>query len=450
MSVLLLTTGDPNNLLLTTSDNLLLHTFDTLTVDGPGATTVSVEFSPTTGPLDTPSWVEITRYVRVQDGVTINRGRSSELDDFNAGTATFTLDNRTRLFDPTYTAGAYYGNLLPLRRFRIRAAYNGTIRTLFVGFIRAWPQEYDGQADREATVPVRLVDAFGLLSLANMSDNLFTLDSSSLGVLDVNRLGGTSTIAEESSGTRVDRVRDLVGWPASEWSIDTGLSTVSGVQPTGGALAYLKQVERSEDGFFYVTKDGTIRFWDRNTRQTETRMTTANAVFDDDGTDSRYSTVSFSYDDENLFNDVRLTGASGTEQAVEDSTSIGSYFRRSYTATLLTVGDGMVRDLAAIRLDRYKDPIVRVPEIEIRPLRDQATLFPVVLDTELLDRVTVRRTPQNVGTVIAQDVLVEGITHRFTSTSWATRLRLSPGFITDYFTLDSATLGVLDEDRLGG
>jgi hypothetical protein len=56
-----------------------------------------------------PTWTDISAYVRADAGITINRGRSSEFSDVQPGSMTLTLDNRARLFDPDYSAGTYFG-----------------------------------------------------------------------------------------------------------------------------------------------------------------------------------------------------------------------------------------------------------------------------------------------------------------------------------------------------
>lgn len=421
------------------------------TGNGPFGSTVAIEFSPTTAPLETPVWVNITSSVRVSGGVTVRRGRSSELDEFQTGSASFVLDNRDRLFDPSYTAGTYYGNLKVLRRFRIRVLYNSVTYNVFNGFITGWPQNYT-VANKEATVPVDLVDGFGLLALATLYDAAaFTLDSATLGVLDVNRLGASGAEdleAEQLSGVRANAVLDALGWP--DIACDDGLSLVTTATPTGNVLDYLRQLEKSEDGFFYMAGDGTATFLDRHARQTVTRLSTSQETFDDDGTDLSYSDIELTHDLERLYNDVRRTGDSGTEQTAEDQDSITSYFRRSNAETLLVVEDTVAADLAALFLDRYKEPLQRIPLIRVPVGKNPTVLFPAILERELMDRVTIRRTPQGVGTVNASENLIEMIEHSFDSQDWRTTLQLSPGFITDYFTLDSATLGVLDEDRLGG
>lgn len=166
-----------------------------MTVVGPNGTTITVEFSPTTAPFATPVWVDITSDVLFSSGVRTRRGRSSSLDEFVAGTAQFTLKNQSRDYDPGYVDGPYYGNLLPMRRFRITATYgDGVVRDsdglpvldsdgspvldgsetavgLFAGFITDWPQEYD-EADAVPTVPVALVDGFEMIASGKMPSSV--------------------------------------------------------------------------------------------------------------------------------------------------------------------------------------------------------------------------------------------------------------------------------------
>jgi len=68
-----------------------------------------LEVAFTTAPLaSSPTWTDVTAFLT---DVQIRRGRQRELDTFDAGTASFTLDNQDRRFDSTY-AGTL-SNLVP-------------------------------------------------------------------------------------------------------------------------------------------------------------------------------------------------------------------------------------------------------------------------------------------------------------------------------------------------
>ena len=90
---------------------------------------VSVGFAATAlGTVST--WTDITAFVR--SGST-NVGRSSELDEYAAGTLNLTLDNRARTFDPFYSSGPYFGNLNARKQIKVEATYGATTYRCFMG-----------------------------------------------------------------------------------------------------------------------------------------------------------------------------------------------------------------------------------------------------------------------------------------------------------------------------
>jgi len=115
----------------------------------------------TDGPyVASPAWTEVTTYVR---SITTHRGRASDLDQFDTGTAQLVLDNRDRRFDPFYTSGPYYTNLVPRRQIRIVGQIGGTTYEVFRGFIAGWPVTWS-EAGKDSTVTIQCFDALGLMA----------------------------------------------------------------------------------------------------------------------------------------------------------------------------------------------------------------------------------------------------------------------------------------------
>jgi hypothetical protein len=134
--------------------------------------TVEIGFSTSAGSGTVPinstlasiTWTDVSSYVR---SVSTNRGRSTELDTFQAGSASITLSNADRRFDPEHASGPYFGSLTPLRPIRIRAQYGaGATTNLFFGWIDQWPQSYNNPTD--ATVTITASDAFKVLNLLTL------------------------------------------------------------------------------------------------------------------------------------------------------------------------------------------------------------------------------------------------------------------------------------------
>lgn len=122
---------------------------------------VTTEFAFKSEPLNTtPVWQPVTAYVR---GVNIDRGRTAEHSTYSPGSAIIRLDNRDRRFDPEYTAGPFYGDLVPMVPVRITATRAGNTYTMFHGFVTGWPTAYD-TANTDAVAAVQCVDATRLLA----------------------------------------------------------------------------------------------------------------------------------------------------------------------------------------------------------------------------------------------------------------------------------------------
>ena len=134
---------------------------------------VQVEISFVSAPYTvSPTWVDVTDYVRE---VTVRRGRSDEFQEFDAGTATITLDNRDRRFDPLNTSSPYSPNVVPRRGIRITAlnTIGGTTTSfrMFRGFVEGWPVTIT-DAGFDSTVTIECVDIMGLLAQEELPDDL--------------------------------------------------------------------------------------------------------------------------------------------------------------------------------------------------------------------------------------------------------------------------------------
>lgn len=145
--------------------------------------TLTVEVSFVSSPLTaSPTWVDVTQYVRHSPGIRISRGRPSESSTFSAGQLSLTLDNRDRRFDPLYSAGPYFGNLTPRKQIRVRATHSGTTYDLFRGFVTGWPTQYP-QVGRDAVTEIVAYDALALLNEITMPDQVYRYADTTIGSL---------------------------------------------------------------------------------------------------------------------------------------------------------------------------------------------------------------------------------------------------------------------------
>ena len=124
----------------------------------------------TSPPLSIPTdWTDITAKCRSE---TIRQGRQRILQRTEVGSATVTLDNRERIFDPTAWGwgASSWGSfpwgagvaVRPGNHLRIQAVRNGITYDLFRGFVRSWPQEWPQKKD--AVSRVQAEDLFALMA----------------------------------------------------------------------------------------------------------------------------------------------------------------------------------------------------------------------------------------------------------------------------------------------
>lgn len=85
------------------------------------------------------AWTNITTAVRVEDGITIQRGRQDEQGSLGPGTCTMTLNNVDGRFSPRNPLGPYYGSIG--RNTLVRVSMGGVYR--FWGEISAWPARWE-------------------------------------------------------------------------------------------------------------------------------------------------------------------------------------------------------------------------------------------------------------------------------------------------------------------
>jgi hypothetical protein len=343
-------------------------------------------------------------------------------------------------------ASPFAAVLKPARLVIVQATYQSVQYPLFVGFIDGWPR---GWTKSTGSVDIVAHDHTSVIARTQTSPSLgvLVLDHPDDGKLDRGRLSGD--LPEQYSGERILSLLQLGGFGTrpETLQVDTGLTRVLEVEPTGNILGLVQAAEQAEAGFFFVSKQGRITFLDRHSRFQDTRIGDVQAVF----TDSQYSALEVDHDLTQVSNDVAYTRPDGNEQRVVDDVSVHDYGYLSRRQEIPVVSDGETQARAEFWVDRYGRPQDRPAPIVISPRKNMAALFPKVAGRELLDRIQVERTPLGVAPTTTYTGLVESIEHRITNQSWATTLAISPIDVSegdDFLVLDDATLGQINMHSL--
>jgi len=383
---------------------------------------VTCEVAFSTDPGSAPVWTDVTEYLRRWS---FTRGRQTELDRIEAGTGSITLQNWDRRFEPENIGSPHSPNVVPMRRVRIRATWDGQTHEVFNGFVESWTPLY-AQGGFQESVQLPIVDGFKALALAKVS----------------------ASYSQEASGTRVTSVLNSAGWPAADRSIDAGQVTVPAVTLTNAAaLQHLQDVASAELGLLFATRAGLIRFMQRHAFFTGAEDYPNHTWGDEEsGAEWIYRDLELAFDDENIWNDVRVTREGGAEQTASDSASQTKYLRRTLTRSGVPVATDLeASDIAGYLVARYKEVDLRVRAMQLRPAM-QPSQWVHVLHAELGDRIRVRRRPV-AGGLIEQNVFIEGIAHDWDGGAgrWDVTLRLSPvSAAAQFWILDDPVYGILD------
>jgi len=322
----------------------------------------------------------------------MTRGRSRELEQYQAGSGTVVLDDRARVYDPLNLSGPHVANgvtqIQPGRRIRVTATHPTTsiVYDLFYGVIREWVLNSDG---------------FDATSVAQFSDPMTDLGRTKVSVVTSAAASGTAAI-EVFSAANISR-----------YDADAGIATLQATTFSNAtALTALQNIALSEQGAVYADSAGYIQYDDRHAILTESRSNTSQCTF---GTGNLpITSIVLDYSSDLIKNSVTATRTGGVAQTSTDATSITTYGERTYVLSdMMLADDTQTAATAGFIVTGYKDPAVRVREITVAP-QEHADLMTAVLARELRDRVTVTFQPPGGGSPISQQLFVEGIQHSIT------------------------------------
>ena len=382
---------------------------------------ITVEIAFDSNPLDSSqTWTDVSQYLRSFE---TTRGRLTNLDAFQAGTATVTLDNRDNRFSPNqstyyYDAANSRTKIQPLKRLRIRAEYNAVTYDLFHGFVESFPVQYAGQG-YDASTKLRVVDAFKLFFQATLDGIGWQLGISKLG--STTRL--TLTQAQELSSVRVKNILDSFGY--SNQAISTGQLQVQTQSTSDNLLTALRKVETAENGTFFIAANGNATFRDRNYRLTNT--TTPSAVFGQGVGELPYVDIISSYDDNRIINTVQRTRAGGITQIAIDSDSV-----ERFGTNVLTESDTLnISDADALSIAKQKVVANSIPETTIEALsfapQQDVNLWEKALGLDIGSYVETNITTPS-STTETYELFIERIKHKVDARNktWNWNIGLSP------------------------
>jgi len=361
---------------------------------------------------------------RTMRSVNIHQGRQRLLSQTEAGSATAVLDDRDRSLDPDL-----HPEVKPGIHLWIQAVVASQPIDLFRGFVRSatelWTDDVDAVSELAAE------DAFALLGRYEMEGD---------------------AVAELGTGAHLEYVLGLYGWPGSGsippgttwWLLgqvgaselgtttflgeqasffDDGGSTIMATTLTGNLLAHLLNVaEVTERGTLYAGPSGDLIFNEKPSPFDPSIGTWGDLP---GSGELRYVALSMRYDDEELFNDIRLTRRGDSTPTTASNVPANTAPRTYAKTDTLFSTIGQQQAMASELLAKYQQAVRYPAQMVMRPKHD-SPLWLATLGVELGSRLTVRRRPPGGGDMIELDCLLLGVTHDITSDGWQITWDLAP------------------------
>jgi hypothetical protein len=363
----------------------------------------------------------------VVDSIKTVRGRSANADNFQTGNMSLRIIDQNGYFNPMNPASPYYNLLTPMRKVQITASYGTKTSPIFAGYITSYSTTTPKDVGDVVYTTITAVDGFRLAYNAQISTV-------------------ATTPAGQTTGTRIGKLLDAIGWPASQRDIDTGQTTVQadpGTARTG--LAALQTIESTEYGALYMDALGNFVFQDR--LLTSSSVAGTPTVFNDNGTGISYNNALWKLDDTLVFNKATVSRVGGTPQVASNQDSIDKYFLHSYNEqNLMMETDAEALNNALAYVASRQDTSIRCDAITLDLYTDNYDAGIVAaLDLDYFDPVTVTTTQPGSST-LTKTLQVFGISHDIKPNAWKTTLTtLEP--IIDSFIIGT-NYGILGTNTL--
>jgi len=356
--------------------------------------------------------------------ITTERGRNVQTDTYINGSAIVRVLDEDGAWNPQNPSSPYYGYLVPLRKLRISATVGTSTHWLFSGYTTEYRYTYP-QGQELGYVDIYCSDAFRLFNMAQVST-----------VADAG--------AGQSTGTRIGKILDQIGFPSNMRTIDSGNSNCQADPGTlRTSLSALKNVEYSEQGAFYVQADGTARFRSRHDVQSSIYDTAIE--FNQTG-DIPYSNLVFAYNDQLIINQASMTRVGGTAQVYENAASVAKYFPHSIAQENLVIDtDANAANIAATVVATRAETTIRIDAMTV-DLLDPAVPTETMIGIDYFDVLTISNIQPD-SSVITKTLQCQGLAWDITPNSMkVTITTLEP--ITDGFVLNSAERGIIGVSAL--
>jgi hypothetical protein len=332
--------------------------------------------------------------------IKINRGRDLPLERFRPSSATVTVYDPEGKWSPWRNAlEPTYSSIRPGMDLFVWADLGGGVRTYrFTGIVDAITDTYTAPGDNAShMVTFQVLDYLSILAAYDSVEQA---------------LAGSG----EMGGARLHRIADNADYLGPR-SFDTGSVPLQPTTLAKSALDEAGMTVDTEQGAFWCTREGVLKFRDRNGLGTEPLYTTVQATFGEVEPEICYTDIVLASDAQKIKNIVSIANVDGVPVTLADDTSIALYRPRTYKRTDLIHLNGADSALMAQRqLDFFANAQNRIDGLGVNLgvlTHDQRL---TVLALGALHMIRVLRRAE--GFQVAADLQIQGIAEAISPTEW--------------------------------
>ena len=263
-------------------------------------------------------------------------------------------------------------------------------------------------------------------------------------------IGKGTYLTGNTTTQRLESLLAMADWMSDGETFSTATSTVQGIDTQNDTLlSALKECETADQGRLFCDRSGLVKFISHNEMAVNSTFNTSQRTFGDGTGELPYLDLEFTYNDHLIFNRSNVARREGATAVIDDTTSQGQYFIRTDSQSgLINDTNEQVDDIARVRVATYKQPQLRIDQMRFSPRR-LPSMYAATITDDIGTRITVKRRPQGVGSVISKELIVEGISHDIGISSWVTTYNLSPAPLA-FLILDNLVYGVIDSTNVLG
>lgn len=292
---------------------------------------------------------------------------------------------------------------------------------------------------QDFVVGLVVTGATGPLAVAHVAvyDTVLSADR-----IAVHADAGLDGFATEAAHERLARYARWAGIPSTEYSFSTAaLTPMAHIDTAEKSAVDLKQaVATTDGGVLYDSRGGVLTYVDRAVRYNAAAVLTLDAAAGE---------VEVGYapkvDRSALINRVTATTSDGSYSVVaEDATSINEYGTHDPGGIDLATTDHDEAHAAAHwRVNTYREPAARAPQLAVELAKMSAARQAAVLAVKVSDKITVTGLPSQ-SDATSKSFFVEGYTERITDSQHFVDFNVSPGAGFEVFEIGHATYGQYD------